>query len=536
VVSSSKNTVADRSGAISTSRRPLAYFDWMFGCIIFVSATIAIGVAREWGDDCVLCPDDIGWVLTTFAYAVPGLAFGSVIWAFLSLTRLRREVKSEQFKSTFLFLLVSAALLMVEIQYFFWLPAARSDLNIDPALKTSVVRIATTVNAYSHPDEPSGTGFGTGIVVDSGRGWIVTNAHVARRVPAENSFFFSVDPTRQFYPAKKVYVDPYLDIAILEGPQSRFPAGVQQARLDCEGDFESEIVALGYIGATDPTLKVIKGSRGGRRVRYGRTWLAAYAGYKHGMSGGPTISRQSGRVVGITTLAAGHDPYDLGYTVPARYVCRIIDLLRNGVDPAPPRIPVTFFDNLAEFGDLVVAEVDPSSIENPLIEGDIILGVEGFEEPISSESDLVDILRGASYPVDLRITRDGTERVVSVSFERMEDQPRPKVLYVSRFVIGEARGSNRFPDGLKQELMIRMEKEPGFDQTGDVLDWYESYLIVSVDGIVFKDIQALHLYLINTQRANRQAVFKLKKPEPERGMSYTYHRISIAPDDLRLLQ
>ena len=83
--------------------------------------------------------------------------------------------------------------------------------------------------------------------------------------------------------------------------------------------------------------------------------------------------------------------------------------------------------------------------------------------------------------------------------------------------------------------MIRMAEEPGFDEVGDVLEEYESYIIVSVDGIVFKDIRSLHRYLSNTQGTNRQAVFKLKKPEPDKDMSYTYHRISIAPDDMRLL-
>ncbi|MFV1980276.1 MAG: S1C family serine protease [Rhodothermia bacterium] len=537
----STNTVFDESYAVNASRRPISHLDWLYGCVALALIAISIGVVVEWwyleltGYECFLCPDDIGWPAFTFAYAIPGLAFGSVIWALMSLGRLRHEAKSDQFKSIVVILFISVALLMAAIYYLYWLPAAQNNLNIDPELKTSVVRISSTVDAYSHPDEPSGTGFGTGLVVDSERGWIVTNAHVARRVPSENSFFFSVDPARQFYPAKKIYVDPYLDIAVLQGPQNRFQAPVRSATLDCEGEFERELVALGYTGRSDPTLEVVKGSGRGLRVMYGKTWIEAYAGYKHGMSGGPTIGRRSGRVVGFNTIGYGHEPDDLGYAVPARYVCRILKLLRNGVDPAPPRIPLAFYDNLADLGALVVAEIDPSAIGNPLLEGDIILGVEGFEEPISSESDLIDVLRGASYPINLRITRDGTERLVSVSFARMEDQPRPELLYVSRFVIGEARGSNRYPDGLKRELMIRMAEEPGFDEVGDVLEEYESYIIVSVDGIVFKDLRSLHRYLSSRQDTNQRAVFKLKKPEPQEGMSYTYHRISIAPDDLRLL-
>ena len=538
----SKNTVADISNVVCAGRRPLSYYDWFFGCMIFVLVTTAIGVVLEMehvplsGDACFLCPDDVGWALTTFAYAIPGLAFGSVIWALLALTRLHREMKSEQFKSTFLFLLVSSALLMVAIQYFYWLPLTKRTLNIDPELKMSLVRISTTAEPYSHPDEPNGTVFGTGIVVDSERGWIVTNAHVAMRVPSEVSFFSSVDPLQQFYSAKKIYVDPYLDIAILEARQSRFPARVRSATLDCEGIFEGDLVALGYTGTDNPTLRVLKGIGISSEVKYGRTWVAAYAGYKHGMSGGPTIGRQSGRVVGINTISSGHETYNLGYAVPAPYVCRIISLLRSGIDPTPPQLPLAFFDNLADEGELVVAETYPSPIEIPLIEGDIILGIEGRKKSIRSESDLMDALRGADYPVDLRITRDGTERLVSVSFSTMEDQLRPSVLYISRFVIGEARGSHRFPDGLKKELMIRMMEYPGFDEAGGILDRYDPYVIVSVDGTVFNDIQALHLYLSSAQSASQEAVFKLKMPHSALGMSYTYHRISIATDDIRLLE
>ena len=84
--------------------------------------------------------------------------------------------------------------------------------------------------------------------------------------------------------------------------------------------------------------------------------------------------------------------------------------------------------------------------------------------------------------------------------------------------------------------MMRMMEYPGFDEAGGILDRYDSYIIVSVNGRIFDDIQALHLYLSSAQSANQQAVFKLKMPHSAIGMSYTYHRISIATDDIRLLQ
>ena len=81
-----------------------------------------------------------------------------------------------------------------------------------------------------------------------------------------------------------------------------------------------------------------------------------------------------------------------------------------------------------------------------------------------------------------------------------------------------------------------MMEYPEFDEVGGILDRYDPYVIVSVDGRIFDDLQALHLYLSGAQSTNQQAVFKLKMPHSAIRMSYTYHRISIATHDIRLLQ
>jgi len=544
MINSSTNTGPHESHAVRASRRPIPYLDWLYGCVALVLVAISIGVAVEWryleltSYECFLCPDDIGWPAFTFAYAIPGLAFGSVIWALMSLGRLCHEAKSDQLKSTVVILFVSVALLMAAIYYLYWLPAAQNNLNIDSEWTKSIVKISTTVNPYPHPDEPQGSFYGTGIIIDSERGWIVTNAHVVARVPSENSLLFSADPTGQTYLAKKVYVDPYLDIAVLEGPQSYFQTPVRSATLDCEGTMGGEIVAIGYAGGDDASLRVVKGSGYGSSIRYGKRWFVTDAAYQNGMSGGPTIDRQSGRVVGIFTKGYTEgNPYYQGFAIPARYVCRIINLLRIGVDPTPPQIPVSFFDNLAEVGKLVVAKTDGSDTENSLFEEDIILSVEGFEGEVASESDLIDALRGATYPINLRIVRDGTERLVPVSFGKMEDQRRRSLLYVSGLVIGESRFLNRPDDDHRQELMMRMVEFPGFSWVEfNFWERDESYIIVSVDGIIFDDIRALRLYLSGVQRTNQEAVFKLKLPRSDEGMRDAYSRLSIAPSDIRLIQ
>ncbi|GMQ74857.1 MAG: hypothetical protein BMS9Abin01_0097 [Gammaproteobacteria bacterium] len=85
--------------------------------------------------------------------------------------------------------------------------------------------------------------------------------------------------------------------------------------------------------------------------------------------------------------------------------------------------------------------------------------------------------------------------------------------------------------------MIRMVEIPGYSSVEfDISEWDESYIIVSVDGIIFDDIRTLRLYLSGVQRTNQEAVFKLKLPRPDEGMRDAYSRLSIAPSDIRLIQ
>ena len=539
-----KITTPAAPAAARKGGRSKPYIDWFFGCILFSLFTLVTGLAffNEFGDACFLCHEDIGWTLVVFAYATPGLAIGSVIWATMWMSRLWRGSQSDQFKPVFVVLLVSMVLLVANFHYFFAIPAAKNNLNLNPELTKSVVIVSTSINPYTHPDEPQGKSSGTGIVVDSERGWIVTNAHVARRVSSEISFQFSADVSEEHYRAKKLYVDPYLDLAVLEGPRAQFHSRVPSAPLDCKGRSKRKVGAMGYAGGERARFMIVKGERLGYGVRNGRTWLKAFADYHRGMSGGPTFDGESGRVVGINTMGTvGNLDYELGYAIPARYVCRVIDFLRKGQDPTPPHIPLTFFDNLSNKGKLVVAEIDPeidrSVTEVSLFEGDTILGVEGVDGTVSSESDLVDVLRGVNYPINLRINRDGIERLVSVSFSRMERQSRRRLLYFAGFVIGESKPSNRYPNRAKQALMIRMADSSGVDDANPHdFDQYTTYIIMSVDGVVFEELESIHQYLSGAQRTAQKAVFKLREWRFRARTPYRYERLSIVPNDLKFIQ
>lgn len=283
---------------------------------------------------------------------------------------------------------------------------------------------------------------------------------------------FSGDPAERAYPAKKLYVDPYLDIAILQGHKdAHFRTRVPAATLDCESDRNGkrnrEIAAIGYAGKHSFRLRYAEGERLGRPTKHGKTWVATDADYQHGMSGGPTIERASGRVLGISTRGyVADDSYNLGFTVPAKYVCRILDLLRSGVDPTPPRLPVVSFDKMQS-----------RPVPDLLLVSDLTIGE-------SASSSLTD--RGLERELMIRMPGDSDAESTGEDFS----------------------------------TWMR----------------YGTYVIVSVDGIPFDDIRDLYRHLAGVERSNQEAVFKFKKSRPGLGPRDAYYRLRVTPNDLRLVR
>ena len=74
------------------------------------------------------------------------------------------------------------------------------------------VQIRTTVDMPFSGDYRSSS-MGAGFVVDAERGWVMTNAHVAAHSPSQIRVRFQGG---DYAEATKVYVDPYLDLAVLE--------------------------------------------------------------------------------------------------------------------------------------------------------------------------------------------------------------------------------------------------------------------------------------------------------------------------------
>ncbi len=107
--------------------------------------------------------------------------------------------------------------------------ASRAPANEDvfkTALKYTVQVRATLPVPFD--GDRKGSGLGAGFVVDAERGWIMTNAHIVGRSPSRVEVAFH---GREFGEATKVYVDPFLDVAIRRLADRAAAKGVEAPRL-----------------------------------------------------------------------------------------------------------------------------------------------------------------------------------------------------------------------------------------------------------------------------------------------------------------
>jgi serine protease Do len=168
-------------------------------------------------------------------------------------------------------------------------------------------------------------GQGTGFFVTE-TGVIATNRHV---IEGQSSLNVT---TRAFHklPAKVVYVDSDLDLALLKVDGSDFPH-LTLAALDSVERGES-VVAIGDPGGGMPdtiTHGVVSGI-GAYRVAGSGTWIQTDATINPGNSGGPLLDGR-GRVIGITAGSlirndAGENVSGMNFALSAQ---NLIDVLRR---------------------------------------------------------------------------------------------------------------------------------------------------------------------------------------------------------------
>ncbi|MUV36298.1 Peptidase Do [Lentibacillus sp. JNUCC-1] len=182
--------------------------------------------------------------------------------------------------------------------------------NAGPDL-TSIVHEAEKnvmlIEGRSEDDTITGSGF---LYNESGD--IVTNAHVVR----DADLIYVRTANARIYPGALVGISDETDIAVIRVPQL---AG--QVHLDLEeekAEIGDEVIALGspHGFQNTVTLGIISGTERNFSVD-GYDYQNVYqisAQITHGNSGGPLISRESGKVMGINSV--GTEDGTLGFSIP----------------------------------------------------------------------------------------------------------------------------------------------------------------------------------------------------------------------------
>ena len=343
---------------------------------------------------------------------------------------------------------------------------------------------------------------GAGFLVDRQRGWIMTNAHVASRSPSTMEVGFK---DRDFVDAYKVYVDPYLDLAIIAIDTSFIPPASVMPELDC-GDLPRVGHAVGAFG--HPWGLSFTGTRGiisGITSRFLKEDLQTDAPINQGNSGGPLISLQHGKIVGINSATlAEKNAQNVNFVLPMKYACRILELLRAGRNPSPPELPVQFFKDVDERRELRVVNsfLDPEKLS--LKPGDTILSVEGNAEKLENETRLIHALRGRLENFSLVVKRGGNILRIKGSLD-----PKPYILerkgvYFSGILFGNIyyRDKKVVPIG---EIMVHSVQKGSIGNSsniekGDILDGVDGHDIQSLEDLYrglgrFKDHEKITLRL-----------------------------------------
>lgn len=406
--------------------------------------------------------------------------------------------------------------------------AARAEQTPETVFRAArlyTVRIRTQITTPFLEDE-CGSFSGAGFLVDSTRGWVLTNAHVVGHSPSDVTAAFAGGT---FHPVRKLYVDPFTDMAVIEVPAADRNHPV--APLDC-GEPPEVGETVGAFG--HPLGMPFTGTRGivsGRTDQLLADLLQIDATVDPGNSGGPVIALRDGRIVGIATAQAGDSKTArLNFATPMRDVCRILDLLRAGVAPDPPLLEFSFLVDEDGRRDLRVGATHDAT-RWPFQPGDRIVSVGREREPVATVSQLVTALRGRPDAVPLQVERAGHEVEIVVHPAR-----RPSVVARRGVILDGALVAPVALDDMsalrEPARLVVQSVDPG--SVADGLDLATMDILESVDGRHFDDLDGLLAYL-NARKSDPPLRCVFRRFGDDTNCWLEYHVRELPGEDIQVI-
>lgn len=329
------------------------------------------------------------------------------------------------------------------------------------ALKYTV-EIKSTIR-WPLMEEKKGTAKGAGFLVDRQRGWIMTNAHVAGRSPSSLSLnFYGEDSVS----AEKVYVDPYLDVAIVRIDPASIPAFAQEAKIsrcDALPEIGTPVVAMGHPGGFSFTAT--KGVISGVTARMSTEFLQTDAPINPGNSGGPLISQDTGEIVGINT-AIIKGSQNTNFAVASKYACSILGLLRENKDPSPLSNGWVLVKELNEPKQARIAAIRDGLSAMGALPADVFVSVGPKGVRPKNETQLVDALRGLDS-AEIIVRRGGADVSISGPIPKEPPVVSQKGLVISGALFGpvEANFQSEVRSG---SIMVHFVDEGGIAENAEI--------------------------------------------------------------------
>jgi serine protease Do len=389
-----------------------------------------------------------------------------------------------------------------------------------------------TVKIYNSTDTPFiednyNPASGSGFLIDKTNGIIITNAHVGGYSPALNRINFKYsDPVQ----TKQVYIDPDIDLELLQIDPKLIPKNAIEAKLQCKNDYKpgQGVVAFGHPANKDFTI-----TRGIiSAIRYETEFFESIqtdASINRGNSGGPLIDISTGEVIGISSFGVD-DNQGLNFALPSYPVCKVLELFKNKKDPSPLDFGVIFSNNKEQGKFLKVSGIlNPD--KNLLKVGDEVLEIDNVK--VLNPTQLNNESRGKSN-VTLKILRDKKEQEVKLQLKPRGSVTERVGLIFSNVIVSDRALISRLPinqimSNPRSSLVVQNLKSgpaSGKLRKYDVLNY--------IDGKEFKTVQSLYDYLKDKKEID--VVFRRPGVDEERRLIFNDYHDKIEVKDVKILK
>jgi serine protease Do len=371
-------------------------------------------------------------------------------------------------------------------------------------------------------EDEQGAWTGSGFVVDAKRGWVVTNAHVSSHSPAHLSVTFRGGKALNATP---IYVDPYLDLAVLQFDPKGAPKVRAEARLACDAmpPTGHPVGAFGH-----PWGYQFTGTRGITSAitsRFGPDMIQTDAPINSGNSGGALISLNTGAVVGVNTEKAARKSKQaegISFAVPMPHVCTVLKLLKAGRDPSPPGPHVQFAIDLGDEPSLVIARVNLPNDAIPLHVGDTIIAAAG--KSVATEGELFNALRGRLESAEITVKRDKTLMKLNGRWPAARDILARQGLLVAGALFAESYMAVEELADRGPFLMVH-HVDPGSEAESLEIAPYD--LLLSVNGARVLTLATLQERVDRAAAAGEDLDLVLMRSSAENSL-FAYHRRTLS--------